>query len=53
MLTSNLVACRASGFFFKRDSEIHGGGAGKGEGRKEKGKKITPASRAYEIKGWY
>ena len=47
MLTSNLVACRASGFFFKRDSEIHGGGA------ERKRKKKTPASRAYEIKGWY
>ena len=51
MLTSNLVACRASGFFFKRDSEINGGGAGKGEGRKEKGKRKHLPAEPMKLKG--
>ena len=42
MLTSNLVACRA-GVFLKLDPDVHGGGAGKGKGREEKGKKRLPA----------
>ena len=33
-------------FFFKCDPDVHGGGVGKREGKKEK---KTPARRAYEF----
>lgn len=43
MLTRNLVASRA-GVFLKHDPDVHGGGAGKGEGRGEKGKNACQQS---------
>ena len=46
-----MLTCRA-GVFLKRDPDVHGEeGQAKGRGGKKREK--TPASRAYEIKGWY